>query len=952
VEVFILRLQLLLLIFFGSAFVYGAELRINCGNGDRCESFKENNALAIKSLKSHQDIWEKLKTLSVNESIKRFEIKSFRASNNVVYQLDIVFKKKINDIEINFPGGYSDELESFLVFKVDQYFNSQLVDMSKKRILENLVQRGYLKPTVNFRFLEEGDDVSVIVNVTASGQRKVEKVELSNTQQMLDFEIENRLMSFQGEAYDKLKIGQRIEEIQRDLVENGHYNAKLDFREVSLDNNNVLLQIDINLGKRFNFSFEGNKSLSTIDLITSLKREIVAGNLVLEKSEIKNAIVKLYEEISVYNSKVSIAKREGAYRNKVPLENYYIKVVEGKKLRISKLFFKGNQRIRLAELEELFYDNASVVVGRGYFDEKYITKFNELVKNFYLERGFLLSSVKSNISLSDDGAEIMYTIIEGQRCVVRDINISGISTELANEIKSKLINKGGKAFNVLALEEDIKKVIFEIKEKGFFFASLRNYTPDKILSYFANYSLVEINLDFKTGKKLVYNDLNIQGLVKTENKTVRRENFFEVGETITPTKIEKLSGKITSLGLFSSISIKPNVLNKFTNAEEYKTNLNLFLNEKNPGTGIIAPGYRTDLGAKFSFSLLYRNLYGLNHAVSLKTQFNRRFTLGDLDARRKADKHHFIETSLNLNYSWPYFLDYFDFDIGSSFQRRRAFSFDADILRLSPRLSKQFNDYFSSSLRYQLEDIRQTDATNEKDDARFRIGSLTPSITFDFRDSAVAPKSGTYFNLSWEFGNPYFGAQKGKNFEINYSKIVSRNRFYYPLKNKIVVFALSVSMGYQVNYADELRLNADGSRVLNSDDTFQTKGYIPSIKVFRLDGQDTVRGFSNSEINRLNNGIGISDVRVQNTAYFTNLKFEPRYYLSDSIGLGLFFDAGRVYVNHFQPLSLRTSVGGSFKFLTPVGSLDFDYGIKTERNRLNDGGKEGFGRFHLSIGLF
>jgi DNA-binding MarR family transcriptional regulator len=59
--------------------------------------------------------------------------------------------------------------------------------MSKKRILENLVQRGYLKPTVNFRFLEEGDDVSVIVNVTASGQRKVEKVELSNTQQMLDF---------------------------------------------------------------------------------------------------------------------------------------------------------------------------------------------------------------------------------------------------------------------------------------------------------------------------------------------------------------------------------------------------------------------------------------------------------------------------------------------------------------------------------------------------------------------------------------------------------------------------------------------------------------------------------------------------------------------------------------------------------------------------------------------
>ena len=67
---------------------------------------------------------------------------------------------------------------------------------------------------------------------------------------------------------------------------------------------------------------------------------------------------------------------------------------------------------------------------------------------------------------------------------------------------------------------------------------------------------------------------------------------------------------------------------------------------------------------------------------------------------------------------------------------------------------------------------------------------------------------------------------------------------------------------------------------------------------------------------------------------------------------GVFFDAGRVFVDHFKPLDLRTSAGLTFKLLTPVGSLDFDYGIKLKRNMTPTADRESFGRFHLSIGYF
>ncbi len=119
-----------------------------------------------------------------------------------------------------------------------------------------------------------------------------------------------------------------------------------------------------------------------------------------------------------------------------------------------------------------------------------------------------------------------------------------------------------------------------------------------------------------------------------------------------------------------------------------------------------------------------------------------------------------------------------------------------------------------------------------------------------------------------------------------------------------------------------------------------------------MDGIDNVRGFGDDEINRLPIGLDIGELRIQDTVTFINYKFEPRYYFSDLVALGVFFDAAGIYVNHFTPLDVRTAVGLSAKLVTPVGSLDFDYGVKLRRQRYASGQRESFGRFHLSIGSF
>ena len=90
---------------------------------------------------------------------------------------------------------------------------------------------------------------------------------------------------------------------------------------------------------------------------------------------------------------------------------------------------------------------------------------------------------------------------------------------------------------------------------------------------------------------------------------------------------------------------------------------------------------------------------------------------------------------------------------------------------------------------------------------------------------------------------------------------------------------------------------------------------------------------------------------IRDQAFFSNFKIEQRYYNSKSTVIGLFLDGGRVFVDHFVPLKVRTSIGISYKYLTPVGSLNFEYGIKIKRHRYN-ARRDSFGRFNLTIGSF
>ncbi|TNF29577.1 MAG: hypothetical protein EP319_06965, partial [Deltaproteobacteria bacterium] len=356
-----------------------------------------------------------------------------------------------------------------------------------------------------------------------------------------------------------------------------------------------------------------------------------------------------------------------------------------------------------------------------------------------------------------------------------------------------------------------------------------------------------------------------------------------------------------------------------------------------------------------SMGINYGNIGGYNHTIGFKGQVNQRLDSSNINATRRVLYEKMTEFLARGNYNWPHVLgSKFELDFSAQYQRRRYFDFDADILRSSVQLSrvlwsstsrsfrsKKAKRYqLTGALKYQFETISQYQASDEIDNDYFKIGGVTPSIDLDLRDDPIDPRYGAYFGLSWEIANPALRSIEDNDLIVDFQKIVSRNKFYYSLGN--LTLALSTSFGVQKNNSTDLK----------SDGTGDTTGYIPSIKVFRLDGVDTVRGYSNEEINILSNQQDIGDVIIRGKAYFANIKIEPRFRITDNFITGPFIDAGRVYINSFKPLDLRTSAGLTMKLLTPVGSLDFDYGVKLKRQIKPNGDNEQFGRFHLSIGFF
>lgn len=928
-------LILLILILFSFSQVVHAftvdELEINCGNGASCKDSRERYKTLIAKYQDIEHLKQSLKLFLKDGGVSNFHYDLIERNGRNVLVINFEVKSIIRDIAIQVEGRAESNLsKKLLPIKEGDFFDQEKVDESIQLIKTNLAERGFILDKVEANVKKDEEEVYVSFQVKIEKIRKIKRFDIQTDNEKLKVFVNQRLLPLINKAPDLVKMRSMLTAIEQELFSSGYYYNNLILGELSnIDDVWVLPQIKLNYGQMYLFTLEGSKLFSRTEMTNSIRETVKKSIKTIDRNVVIRELKNMYKKHAYLDVEVSVLERFYSDKFQKNIRHFYVTIKEKKRTKFKSVSFIGNNQFNQRFLSKLFYKDATDLAGRNYFDQEYLDSFSEVIKKEYYKIGYVQVEVsKPILNLKDKIYEVEYKINEFDQTKVEKVDFVGVSEETKVVLMEKLRNKAGEPFNPLVFADDIKDVQNQIKSMGFYYAEIKNLENNALIKYSDDNLNLSIIYEIDLGPKVYLDKVIVIGNLQTKSHVITREIQLKKDDELTPDKVEDLKNTLTGLGLFSTVKVTPL---KETMRDGH-VDLLVSVKERPFGTIELAPGFRTDLGPKLSSGIVYNNFGGMNRTISLRGLVNKRVKGSTLDQRRREQPRDNWEYNLRVSLTEPYLFDYpLSYTAAISTLRRRFYSFDADIVRFNNSIQKDLTRWFSMSLTHQYETIAQTDASNVIDNGYFQVGALIPSASFDFRNNRANPTKGAFFNISVEDANPIFLSQKTPELEISYLKMVSRNNFYIPL-GTFGTIAMSASAGKEQNES--------------------SNGYIPSLKVFRLSGVDIVRGFDNTEINRLSNGKDISSTKVTGDAYFLNMKFEPRYFLNDETMLGVFYDAGRVYVEHFEPTSLRTSAGISFKYLTPVGSLNFDYGFKLDRRTYPDGSKEDPSRFHVSIGFF
>ncbi len=927
-----------------------SEVNVNCSSSDRCTERKSRFSNLLGDYRSLVHLKDTLRVMASDGGYRFFTYDLYSVNEVYSLKIDLELKPLISEVNLGFTDRNleADPLQ-LISFKEGDAFEIQKLDLGIAGMKEKLVGLGYPDNKVEYSFNEKGSEVFINVIATLGEPRIFKTISTNARSAFVGPYLQRKFVHLYNKPFDLNRFKIHLDEAQKDLFNYGYYLINLEFTPTIKDHR-VTLNIKVSNEQIFAFDFKGPIEETRTGLMSKVTDLFRKYKRLLSVNILKQSLEEHYRKLALLSPEISILeeKYKNSYSEDVHL--YRISLKEGDKTRLEKVTFTGSSFYSNEKLLNFFENDAFELASVGYYDEDYYDYFAGDLKSKYLEKGFVQIRIQGpfkNFSPDKKLVTMDYILTEGPRAYVRSIDLEGLPLQYEPMILKELRNKVNDPFNPIALTEDFKKVASTLQENGFYYAEVTNSNNENAVKYNRSGTEVDVKFVVSTGPLLRLNRVIILGNNKTRKKVIMKKVTLEDGDLITPGKTREIESALASTGLFNTVEVTPLP----HNSKKAETDIVIRVSEREYGLIEIAPGYRTDLGIKLTGTVSYLNIGGRNIGVTLRSQINLRDNYQAFDPPRRKEQKSFLEytNSVTLNMG-DIANSLVDYSSGLTFQKRRFYSFDADIQRINNTFSRDLTKKLSTSIRHQYEIISQYDATDEINNDSYQIGGVTPSLTYDLRNSQINPMKGAFFNLSCEFANPYFGSQKKTNLTVNYYKFISRNRFYIPI-HKFGTVAISVVGGVQENLAKDLVRGSDGNPEI-IDGQKQTEGIIPPFKLFRLTGMDIVRGFSDEEINKLSDRRDISGVRVQDKAYLANFKVEPRFFVSDNFMAGIFLDAGRVYVDQVDLGELRSSTGVTFKILTPVGTLDFDYGIKLLRKKNANGTLEDPGRFHVSIGFF
>jgi outer membrane protein insertion porin family len=679
--------------------------------------------------------------------------------------------------------------------------------------------------------------------------------------------------------FDKNKIytENELNNIYKKLFETNFF-EKIDLR---FDNN--LLKIDLKENPIINFFYidgESNKKITDLiyEKIDLSQNAIYSENLL--NSDIKR-ITEIYKDLGFFNTKIN-PQISRLNENEI---NIILKISKGKKYKINKIFFIGNNSISSSVLKSAIFSSEygwwKFLSPSTGINEKQIDYDKNLLKKFYLNNGFYdVQIISTDIEFNEQGnANLVISLNEGKKYFLNNFELIDNNNNLNKEQIKFIKNIMNKYVSEIYAINKLSKIKKEVND--FLNSNKIEFVDVELQEEKIFENQIKINAILLNKDKKFVNLINITGNSITEEEVIRRSLFFAEGDSFASYKLSQSQRELENLGLFKNIKFE---VDKNTNGNDL-VNVNITVEEQ--PTGEISAG--VGLGS---------------HSSSIITGLNEK---------------NFLGKGINLNFNTSLGTEKIQGTVSATFPDFRntnnaliseIFAVSSDFenagyesTKVGSNIATQYEIFENVDLRLgtgiDLDDISaNSSASNlyKSMEGKYTTFKGFYSVINDKRNRSFMPSEG--HNLS--FGQVL--ALPGS--DIPYLENNLRGAYYYPL-NENYIFNVKSSF--------------------NSINSLNNKDVKLSDRQFSTNRE--MRGFENR-------GIGPKDGKDHvggNYSAFASISSTFPNYLPEkwNANSSVFLDAGNVWgVDFNESLDsdrIRSSFGVSFDWVSPLGPLNFTF---------------------------
>jgi outer membrane protein insertion porin family len=665
--------------------------------------------------------------------------------------------------------------------------------------------------------------------------------------------------------------------------------------------------------------FEGNKKIKSAVLVTIITLK-TRGVLTDAKLQTDISRIKDYYATNGRSQAYVTAKITDLGENRVDVR---FLIDEGDKTGVARITFVGNDSFSSSRLSHVILTRRtnwlSWLNRNDIYSEDKLRADEDALRTFYLSHGyadFQVLDAHADFDETKGKYYLTFTLDEGAKYTYGDISVdSSIPGVDSSTLNKFLSTRSGKTFDSTEVQKTVEELTVELSRLGYVFAVVaprgdRDYTNH----------IIAITYVIDEGPRAYIQRIDIRGNTKTRDYVIRRAFTIAEGDAYNRVLIDKAQRTLQALGYFKTVNITTH-----QGSSPDKVVVNVDVEEKSTGSFSVAAGVSSTQGVVAELSLEETNFLGRGQHL--------RISFGG----GKSDR------TFNIAFTDPYFLGY---HMSAGFNIYRNTSKSTSLRPLGTTstgggitVGLPLNDALSLSLNYRLAQEQRSGiapcdpvngigpdtgtvtgcyfASTPAGNSKRLTSAAGYALQYSTIDDYLNPHDGVFLKFSQDFA--------GIGGNARYIRSVAQARYYHTIGAKTdIVGLVNVSGG---------NITGLGMPVAVVDNFYKGGETVRGFAPFGYGPRDTTTGSPAGSA-----GVGMALGGKNYWSATAEVQF-PLPVVPPDLGLrgAVFADAGMLWgvdsscTSNSAPsftcandTKLRSSVGGSILWASPIGNLRFD----------------------------